>query len=74
MNKFDFEDLLLACQEIASTYPEGIVFIGGKRQHLNLRGWLLAAIRKSVPDSKRGVCAGTGVTHFEATLVYYTSL
>jgi hypothetical protein len=29
MEKREFEELLLACQEIASAYPEGIVFIDG---------------------------------------------
>jgi len=29
MDKSDFESLLLACQEIATAYPDGIVFIGG---------------------------------------------
>lgn len=35
MNKSDFEELLLACQEIASTYPEGVVFIGGIAVYLH---------------------------------------
>jgi hypothetical protein len=29
MERKEFEELLLACQEVASAYPDGIVFIGG---------------------------------------------
>lgn len=29
MDKSEFENLLLACQEITAAYPDGIVFIGG---------------------------------------------
>jgi hypothetical protein len=35
MDKSDFEDLLLACQEIAADYPDGLVFIGGIAVYLH---------------------------------------